>query len=83
LPDKPTLDEFIEVQRRFRLREPAHAEKDWYVVKALAAVAATDKGPLKLVSSMSSDTRSITRCARESAVIESEIWTRFPERGLP
>jgi len=31
------------------LAEPAHVEKDWFAVNALAAIAAADKGPFQLV----------------------------------
>jgi hypothetical protein len=40
LNDRPTLQELIEVQRRFGLPDPALVEKDWLVVKALAAIVA-------------------------------------------
>ena len=47
--DKPTLEELLEVQEHFRLPGPALVEKDWYVVKALAAIAAVDTGRFRLV----------------------------------
>jgi hypothetical protein len=46
LSDKPTLEELLEVQEYFGLPGPALVEKDWYVVKALAAIAAVDTGDL-------------------------------------
>lgn len=46
---KPTLDELLEVQEHFGLPGPALVEKDWYVVKALAAIAAVDAGEFRLV----------------------------------
>jgi predicted nucleotidyltransferase component of viral defense system len=49
LNDKPTLEELIEVQEHFGLPSPALVEKDWYVVKALAAIAALDTAPFNLV----------------------------------
>ncbi len=49
MSDKPSLQELLEVQQYFRLPSPALVEKDWYVVKALAAIAAADKGPFQLV----------------------------------
>jgi predicted nucleotidyltransferase component of viral defense system len=45
----PSLEELIEAQRKFRLREPAHVEKDFFVIKALAAIFAIDKGPFQLI----------------------------------
>ncbi|HZU88316.1 MAG TPA: nucleotidyl transferase AbiEii/AbiGii toxin family protein [Stellaceae bacterium] len=45
----PTLRELLEVQAYFSLPSPALVEKDFYVVKALAAIAAIDTGPLRLV----------------------------------
>lgn len=47
--DKPTLEELLEVQAYFGLPSPALVEKDWYVMKALAAIAAADVAPLRLV----------------------------------
>ena len=49
MSDKPTLEELLEVQEHFGLPGPALVEKDWYVVKALAAIAAVDTGDLRLV----------------------------------
>jgi predicted nucleotidyltransferase component of viral defense system len=49
LSDRPTLEELIEVRQRFGLVDEAQVEKDWFVVKALAAIAAVDKGPFQLV----------------------------------
>ena len=46
---RPTLRELVEVQARFGLPSPALVEKDWFVVKALAAVMAADHGPFQLV----------------------------------
>jgi predicted nucleotidyltransferase component of viral defense system len=49
LSDKPTLEELLEVQEHFGLPGPALVEKDWYVVKALAAIAAVNTGDFRLV----------------------------------
>jgi predicted nucleotidyltransferase component of viral defense system len=49
LNDRPTSRELLEVQEYFGLPGPALVEKDWYVVKALAAIAAVDTGDLRLV----------------------------------
>jgi predicted nucleotidyltransferase component of viral defense system len=43
------LRELLEVQAHFGLPSPALVEKDLYVVKALAAIAAIDTAPLRLV----------------------------------
>jgi hypothetical protein len=43
LNDRPTLQELIEVQQQLGLPDPALVEKDWFVVKALAAIIAADK----------------------------------------
>ena len=42
------LRELLEVQAYFRLPSPALVEKDFYVVKALAAIAAINPAPLRL-----------------------------------
>lgn len=49
MSDKPTLEELLEVQEHFGLPGPALVEKDWYVVKALAAIAMADTGDFRLV----------------------------------
>ena len=49
MSDKPTLEDLLEVQEHFGLPGPALVEKDWYVVKALAAIAAVDTGDFRLV----------------------------------
>jgi predicted nucleotidyltransferase component of viral defense system len=51
LPDKPSLEDLLEVQRHFELPSPALVEKDWYVVKALAAINTADVKPFRLVFS--------------------------------
>jgi predicted nucleotidyltransferase component of viral defense system len=48
LSAEPTLEELLEVQAYFRLPSPALVEKDFYVVRALAAIAAVDKKALHL-----------------------------------
>src|ERR1035441_5476666 len=49
LNDKPSLQDLLEVQKHFGLPSPALVEKDWYVVKALAALVAVDAAPFRLV----------------------------------
>lgn len=49
LSDKPTLRDLLEVQKHFGLPSPALVEKDWYAVKALAAIVAVDASPIRLV----------------------------------
>lgn len=49
MPGKPTLQDLLEVQRYFDLPSPALVEKDWYVVRALAAVTAIDAAPFQFV----------------------------------
>jgi predicted nucleotidyltransferase component of viral defense system len=39
----------LEVQEHFGLPSPALVEKDWYVVKALAAIGQTETAPFRLV----------------------------------
>ena len=47
--DSPSLQALLEVQEHFSLPSPALVEKDWYVVRALAAVASADIAPFRLV----------------------------------
>jgi hypothetical protein len=51
LPDNLLLQDLLEVQRYFKLPSPALVEKDWYVVKALAAINTADVKPFRLVFS--------------------------------
>ena len=47
--DSPSLQDLLEVRRHFGLPSTALVEKDWYVVRALAAIAAVDAAPFRLV----------------------------------
>jgi len=49
LSDRPTLQELLEVQAFFGLPSAALVEKDWHVVRALAAIVAADVAPIRLV----------------------------------
>lgn len=49
MKNSPSLEELLEVQEHFGLPGPALVEKDWYVVRALAAIAAVDTGDFRLV----------------------------------
>jgi predicted nucleotidyltransferase component of viral defense system len=49
LSDDITLQQLLEVQAHFGLPSPALVEKDFHVVKALAAIAAVETAPLQLV----------------------------------
>jgi hypothetical protein len=49
LNDKPSLQELLEVQEYFGLPSPALMEKDWYVVKALAAIQSAGTSPFRLI----------------------------------
>ena len=51
LNDRPSLLDLLEVQKHFGLPSPALVEKDWYVVKALAAIIAVDAAPFRFVFS--------------------------------
>lgn len=49
--DKPSLQELLEVQNHFNLPSPVLVEKDWHVVRALAAINTADVKPFRLVFS--------------------------------
>jgi predicted nucleotidyltransferase component of viral defense system len=49
LNDKPNLQQLLEIQQHFGLPSRALVEKDWHVVRALAAIAAADTAPFTLV----------------------------------
>ena len=49
MSDKPSIQALLEIQAHFGLPSPTLVEKDWHVVQALAAIAAADTAPLRLV----------------------------------
>ena len=49
MPGNPTIRDLLEVQKYFDLPSPALVEKDWYVVKAIAALNAARMDPFLLV----------------------------------
>jgi hypothetical protein len=49
LTDDITVQELLEVQAHISLPSPALVEKDFHIVKALAAIAALDTAPPRLV----------------------------------
>jgi hypothetical protein len=51
LRDKPSLRDLLEVQKHFDLPSPILIEKDWYVVRALAAINSAEVKPFGLVFS--------------------------------
>ena len=50
MSDEITLQQLLEVQAYFGLPSPALVEKDFHVVKALAAITAIEPMPLQLAS---------------------------------
>jgi hypothetical protein len=51
LQGSPSLQELLEVQGYFNLPSPVLVEKDWYVIRALAAINSADVKPFRLVFS--------------------------------
>ncbi len=49
IENNPTLQEFSEVREHFKLPRLPLVEKDWHVIKALAAMIGTNTTPLQLV----------------------------------
>ena len=49
MPDRPSLQDLLEVQKHFDLPSPALVEKDWHVVQALSAINTADVKPFRLV----------------------------------
>ena len=47
--DSPSLQDLLEVQKHFDLPSPVLVEKDWYVVRALAAIDTAGVEPFRLV----------------------------------
>ncbi len=88
MSDKPSVQDLLEVQKHFGLPSPALVEKDWYVVKALAAIVGADVGPFRLVfgggSALSRAHRLIRRMSEDIdlKIIPGERLTRRALRNL-
>jgi predicted nucleotidyltransferase component of viral defense system len=84
LSDKPTLEELLEVQEHFSLPSPGLVEKDWHVVRALAAIAAVDTGDFRLVfGGGTALSRAYKLTQRMSEDVDLKIVSNSnPSRGL-
>jgi predicted nucleotidyltransferase component of viral defense system len=74
----------VEVQAHFELPSPILVEKDWHVVKALAAIAAADTGRFKLVfggGTALSRAHKITRRMSEDVDLRIIFEGKRPSRG--
>ncbi len=86
--DKPSLRELLEVQAYFGLPSPALVEKDWYVVRALRAIAETDTEPFRLVfgggTALSRAHRLIRRMSEDIdlKIVPAGKYTRPELRGF-
>ena len=49
LSDETQLQDFLDAQAHFRLPSLALVQKDWHVVRAMRAIAATDATPFRLI----------------------------------
>jgi predicted nucleotidyltransferase component of viral defense system len=49
LSDEPRLQDLLDAQAHFRLPSLALVQKDWHVVRAMRAIAATDAAPFRLI----------------------------------
>jgi predicted nucleotidyltransferase component of viral defense system len=83
LSERPTLEELLEVQDYFKLPSPALVEKDWHVVRALAAIAAVDAGDFRLVfGGGTALSRAYKLTKRMSEDVDIKIVSaRYPSRG--
>jgi predicted nucleotidyltransferase component of viral defense system len=83
LKNSPSLKELLEVQEHFGLPGPALVEKDWYVVRALAAIAAVDTGDFDLVfGGGTALNRAYGLTKRMSEDVDLKIVRdKFPTRG--
>jgi Nucleotidyl transferase AbiEii toxin, Type IV TA system len=80
LSDRPTLQDLIEVRRQFKLPSEALVEKDWFVVKALAAIRAADKGPFQLVFQGGT---ALSRAHRVIERMSEDIDIKIVSKGTP
>lgn len=84
MSDRPTQQELVEVQAYFELPSPILVEKDWHVVKALAAIAAADTGRFKLVfggGTALSRAHKLTRRMSEDVDLRILFEGKKPSRG--
>jgi predicted nucleotidyltransferase component of viral defense system len=84
LSANPTLEQLLEVHEHFGLPGPALVEKDWYVVKALAAIAAIDTGDFRLVfggGTALSRAYKLTKRMSEDVDLNM-VYGDKPERGV-
>ena len=85
LNDKPTLQDLLEVQEHLGLPSPALVEKDWYVVKAISAIARINAKPLQLVlSGGTALSRAYRLIGRMSEDIDLKIisYEKLPRRAF-
>jgi predicted nucleotidyltransferase component of viral defense system len=86
LSDEITLEQLVQVQAHFGLPSPALVEKDFYVVKALAAIAAVERETLHVRLVFGGDT-ALSRAHRLIRRMSEDIDLRIvvdsnrPERG--
>ena len=86
MSDNPTIEELREVQAYFGLPSPALVEKDFYVVKALAAIAAIETAPLRLVfggGTALSRAHRLVRRMSEDIDLRIVAENERPGRGTP
>lgn len=77
---EPTLGDLVRVAAIFRLPSPALVEKDFYVVRALAAIAAVDAAPLRLVFGGGT---ALSRAHRVIRRMSEDIDLRIVSDGRP
>ena len=80
MPDKFSLQDLLEVQRHFDLPSPAIVEKDWHVVKALAAINTADVEPFRLVFSGGT---ALSRAHRLTRRMSEDIDLKIVSDHLP
>jgi hypothetical protein len=79
LNDRPTVQDLLEVQRFFNLPSPALVEKDWFVMKALAAISQAETAPFQLVfSGGTALSRAHRLIRRMSEDIDLKVISRTP-----
>jgi predicted nucleotidyltransferase component of viral defense system len=80
LRDKPSLQDLLEVQTLFNLPSPVLIEKDWHVVRALAAINTADVEPFRLVLSGGT---ALSRAHRLTRRMSEDIDLKIVSDGPP
>jgi hypothetical protein len=82
LSDELQLQDFLDAQAHFRLPSLALVQKDWHVVRAMRAIAATDAAPFHLIVVDDSASMSANRKRRQLGDLRDRITAALHAAGF-